>query len=1438
MLNFSAKPAPTYRQAEDASMRGLESLLIPDAPGVPEGEAYYPQTAESGDSRFSITQKNIQELGNTFKGIIDMHSQGMKQIDEDFADDPIAKNALKSLGYLSTGTNLAITAGFSPFTLGTAYLGDLVANITGDETTGRQLFRDLNTFLIGRGGEAPVTIKIPSKKGVVNATVNKDGSINVGEKTYGGDLNLNRAQFMDLVRRETFGSAGRETGNLNLMPLREDGLPSPTVQKTEIPKVKEVIKDIQTKAKDTAPDPKAKDLTLDNIDPKDVTDNSYNPAVLIPKFSTEKQTGDKVLNENKTAPALTKNFDASTAYGFPGQWWDFKTNQSLNNKSFMSGTITIDPETLLPSTQFNNEIKGNYDIKIQGRTKDPDLDGTVVTVNKLGGTKFKILESPNKDLIGKPLEDKQGLLAITRGNSARNKTAAGGGKFKITGTDHIYTMKFNSTTPIKLGSFPYVQDNPRLVGVTVDDIFVGDVGMTIQVGGSKGKIHPVYTEALTAPPGTYKKMEEAGFDPYKKENSIAEYQKYLESQSKPDEGKVLQFEKKEEAPRDESSGMAADYVPPQYGPPAFDLTQVVKEEFSPEGFSTFSTDVGSNYQRLDDFIYVRPSNDPIQTAIYKEQLNFIDSLKKIKGNPNAKVVMYRAAPTKELREGDLLTPSKTEAKFYVDESKITRDDIRKAERDRRLSEDVVDLQKEKNIKAIENIQDIFGEQKVTPSQLFKYELEAKDVRWDGGNRGMLGWGYFPSKDKTIYHPLDRVFKQQIREVLSTDLLSPQYLAKLEKDADISCGQCYAAAEAVYHKWGKFNGFTPKYLTSKDFPEGLPKGETHWFLQNKETKEIIDPTAEQFGGIPIPYEKGTGAGFLTKEPAKNKGKEVLNRLGTEKVIQTPSGVILDFANQKGIETEGAPLNDWLRTHNYDLEYNSPERKTFGDLKNTTGKDPRFLVGFTTKDGNQGYITGYGTEKNVGFVEYFANLGTKDKASGETPSPLKPSELKEIINELKKHYGFRQFAGDRITGIRKQNRDNQDSYFDRSQDLLAVTPKPKSAVDIMINPNFASIGKTGKIYLRDVFDFFDDVPTKRNLNNPVERKQMLNEAFDEIVYMKQQAVSGEGWYQQDVKKALKIVEKILPVVKERPILKDFLLFLTGISSALTPVGNDFKIGIQMIKSFAETGEIPLRNPFEPYNEKSSAVKQGLAKIGEPKKWNKNAQNLEKQITFVNNFIKDQGLDAFMKFLFKKTTRRDLAPLRKKYANMGPLSGKLDEKIFGFQNFGPKVGPFLANISGVTNLNVVDLWNSRSMNRLTGDMFIRDKDGKILSFADTPRTETERELWNGFMDELAEMANLSVDDTQAIRWYFEQLLYTYLGVKSEPKSYADVAKKFLEEAEKEANDSDGGVRQSDGSKNKPTVTKKAQGGSISIPQRRSLVNDGLVDINTIIGKINYGN
>jgi len=68
------------------------------------------------------------------------------------------------------------------------------------------------------------------------------------------------------------------------------------------------------------------------------------------------------------------------------------------------------------------------------------------------------------------------------------------------------------------------------------------------------------------------------------------------------------------------------------------------------------------------------------------------------------------------------------------------------------------------------------------------------------------------------------------------------------------GDCYPAAEAVYHKMGgKAAGLTPmRIVGTKVF--------------------YIDPTAQQFSS-PVPYPEGKGCGFLTKEPSK-RAKELM------------------------------------------------------------------------------------------------------------------------------------------------------------------------------------------------------------------------------------------------------------------------------------------------------------------------------------------------------------------------------------------------------------------------------------------------------------------------------------------------------------------------------------------------------------------------------------
>lgn len=85
------------------------------------------------------------------------------------------------------------------------------------------------------------------------------------------------------------------------------------------------------------------------------------------------------------------------------------------------------------------------------------------------------------------------------------------------------------------------------------------------------------------------------------------------------------------------------------------------------------------------------------------------------------------------------------------------------------------------------------------------------------------------------------------------LLKPYWREQNKKSGIPSTGFCYLGVEAIFHAIGGVkSNFRPKYLK-----EGI---ETHWWLQD-DNGTIIDPTADQYGDTPIPYEKGIGAGFM-------------------------------------------------------------------------------------------------------------------------------------------------------------------------------------------------------------------------------------------------------------------------------------------------------------------------------------------------------------------------------------------------------------------------------------------------------------------------------------------------------------------------------------------------------------------------------------------------
>jgi len=100
-------------------------------------------------------------------------------------------------------------------------------------------------------------------------------------------------------------------------------------------------------------------------------------------------------------------------------------------------------------------------------------------------------------------------------------------------------------------------------------------------------------------------------------------------------------------------------------------------------------------------------------------------------------------------------------------------------------------------------------------------------------------------------------------------------AKLKAESGVTdplYGQCFVGTEALYHLLGgKKSGYTPTRGKDAD-------GYTHWWLLNKKTGQILDPTADQYynRGLEPPYDKGIGGGFPTPTVDKKTGEQLASK----------------------------------------------------------------------------------------------------------------------------------------------------------------------------------------------------------------------------------------------------------------------------------------------------------------------------------------------------------------------------------------------------------------------------------------------------------------------------------------------------------------------------------------------------------------------------------
>jgi len=143
-------------------------------------------------------------------------------------------------------------------------------------------------------------------------------------------------------------------------------------------------------------------------------------------------------------------------------------------------------------------------------------------------------------------------------------------------------------------------------------------------------------------------------------------------------------------------------------------------------------------------------------------------------------------------------------------------------------------------------------------------------------------------------------REAIRRSLTPELLKKPYRAMVEAgECDPLTGHCYVASEAYYHMaGGAAAGLKPMSIQH----EGGP----HWWIRTKDGQDI-DITAAQFR-TPVPYAKGVGKGFLTREPSK-RAQEVIRRAALQNPRPRANPPVPTNDYRSAATRESTPLHIW-------------------------------------------------------------------------------------------------------------------------------------------------------------------------------------------------------------------------------------------------------------------------------------------------------------------------------------------------------------------------------------------------------------------------------------------------------------------------------------------------------------------------------------------------
>lgn len=360
--------------------------------------------------------------------------------------------------------------------------------------------------------------------------------------------------------------------------------------------------------------------------------------------------------------------------------------------------------------------------------------------------------------------------------------------------------------------------------------------------------------------------------------------------------------------------------------------------------------------------------------------------------------------------------------------------------------------------------------------------------------------------------------------------------------------------------------------------------------------------------------------------------------------------------------------------------------------------------------------------------------------------------------------------------------------RQDEMLEVTPPPELQ-EIMQQRVAAESEAAGKpvrprIKIDDLTTYLEQdhmarYGRKLDPYDDADFEEALEAAAQEIEYQLQQAVSGKGWYDTDVRKTFENASRIPGLESLADNETDRVIW--SALAAPTSIGNDVDLNTKAATAaflqYKRNGEVPTTPP------KPGAVTEGISGAG----WGVKGKSVAAGMKVIDHLIKKYGEEGFADWWMSPHTLKELTDLRKEAGLSGPpsgLSGGQNSMHLGAKILGDKTGQYSLNINGYQG-TTKDVWFSRTFGRHFGDL--RDAKGAPIG---GPRNATERRRMEEFTRRLTDKiqsGKLSEQDAQAVLWFFEQNLYSDLGVPSRPGSFSKGMEKVDEQLRR-------GVREGD--------------------------------------------